>query len=105
MKRQFGLGTRWLLTLFLSAGFFCWTAVPRMKAESEADCQKRVERANQLLHIAIDKNGPHSPDAERRRQELHEARERCWNEFHKWWDPDEHRWHDRQDWDDHDHDH
>src|SRR5271166_1917030 len=82
----------------LLAGMLFFTAVPRAHAESEEDCQKRVARADQLLHVAIEKNGPQSPDAERRRQELHEARERCWNEFHKWWDEDQHRWHDQHDW-------
>jgi hypothetical protein len=102
---------RWLrsvvkpaIAIAFLAGMLFFTAVPRARAESEADCQRRVARADQLLHIAVQKNGPQSEDAQRRRQELHEARERCWNEHHKWWDEDQHRWHDQQDWDDHDHD-
>jgi len=36
---------------------------------------------------------------------LHEAVEHHgWNERHRWWDEDGHRWHSDRDWDDHDHD-
>jgi len=44
-----------------------------------------------------------SKQADRARHELHDARERCWNERHRWWDEDGHRWRSDRDWDDHDH--
>lgn len=90
-------------TVAISAAMLFSMAVPRARADD--DCQKRIEHIDHLLHIAIHNHGPDSPDAQRRRQELHEAREQCWRENHRWWDPDQHRWHDQQDWDDHDHDH
>ena len=104
-------GTRWIrsfmnlaIPIAFMAGMLFFTAVPRAHAESEQQCQRRVARADQLLHIAIEKNGPNSADADRRRHQLHEARERCWNEHHRRWDEDQHRWHEEHDWDDHDHD-
>ncbi len=96
--------TRMVVSATLILGFATVAAVPRAHAESEEECQRRIARADQLLHIAINKNGPRSEDAERRRHQLREARERCWREFHRWWDEDEHRWHQERDWDEHDHD-
>lgn len=98
--------SRMLATFLVSIGLLFFTAVPRAHAEGNDDaCRHRIEHADHRLHDAIDHHGPTSPEAERARHELHEARERCWNENHKWWDEDQHRWHDQQDWDDHDHDH
>lgn len=94
----------WLFTLALTAGVFMFTAVPRMHADDD-DCQKRTARADHRLHEAMEHHGPDSPQAERARHELHEIREQCWQHSHRWWDEDQHRWHDQQDWDDHDHDH
>jgi hypothetical protein len=76
----------------------CFTAVPRAHADSVADCQHRIEKANVKLHDAIDHHGPSSPEADHARHDLQAEREKCWKENHKWWDADEHRWHDQQDW-------
>jgi len=84
------------------AGFLMFTAVP-LRADRD-DCQRRVARADHRLHEAIEHHGYRSEQAERRRHELHEARERCWNANHRWWDEHEHRWHTEHDWDDRDHD-
>src|ERR1700752_5332943 len=65
------------------AGFFMFVGAPHLRAD----------------------DGCQSEQAERRRHELHDARERCWNVNHRWWDEHEHRWHTDHDWDDHDHDH
>ena len=43
-------------------------------------------------------------EADHERRELHEARERCWREHHRWWDEHEHRWREQRDWDERDHD-
>jgi hypothetical protein len=83
------------------AGFLMFAAVPNMRAE---DCQRRVARVDHRLHEAIERHGYASPQAERWRHELHEARVFCWNSRHRWWDEDQHRWHTERDWDDHDHD-
>lgn len=85
------------------AGCLLFTGAPQLRADDD-DCQRRVARADHRLHEAIEHHGPASRQADRRRQELHEARERCWNSSHRWWDEHEHRWHSDRDWDDHDHD-
>jgi hypothetical protein len=76
---------------------------PRLRADDA--CQRRVAHADHRLHEAIEHHGYQSGEAEHWRHELHEARERCWRDEHRWWDEDGHRWHTDQDWDDHDHDH
>ena len=81
-----------------------FTAVPRLHAEDQDRCQRRVAHADHELHEAIEKHGRHSRQADHERREVHEARERCWRESHRWWDEHEHRWHTDRDWDEHDHD-
>jgi len=81
-----------------------FTAVPRLHAEDYERCQRRIAHADHELHEAIEKHGRHSPQADHKRHELQEARERCWGEYHRWWDEDEHRWHTERDWNEHDHD-
>lgn len=81
-----------------------FTAVPRAYADDDDRCQRRVAKADHKLHEAIEHHGWNSRQADHARHELHEARERCWNERHRWWDEDGHRWHSDRDWDDHDHD-
>ncbi|HEX9110196.1 MAG TPA: hypothetical protein VF845_01865 [Terriglobales bacterium] len=85
------------------AGFLMFAGVPSLRADND-DCQRRVARADHRLHEAISHYGYRSRQAERRRHELREARERCWNRSHRWWNEHERRWHTDRDWDDHDHD-
>lgn len=77
---------------------------PRAHAESRDRCQRRIRHAEHVLHEAIERHGRRSRQADHERGELHEARERCWREHHRWWDEHEHRWHEERDWDDRDHD-
>ena len=93
----------WLVSSAVLAGLLFFVSVPRVHAESEEQCQRRIAHADHELHEAIEHHGPNSRQADHERHELHEARERCWREHHRWWDEDQHRWHDQQDWDDHDH--
>ena len=86
------------------AGFLMFTGAPLLRADND-DCQRRVARADHRLHEAIEHHGYRSQQAERRRHELREARERCWNTRHRWWDEHERHWRTERDWDDHDHDH
>ena len=67
------------------------------------DCQQRVSRADHNLHEAIEDHGYESKQAEHARHVLGEVREACWNSDHRWWDPDQKRWHADRDWDDNDH--
>ena len=96
---------RWLASLVVGVALLGFTAVPRAHADDkEEECRHRIEHADHNLHEAIEHHGPNSSAAEHARHELHEARERCWHDYHKWWDEDQHRWREQQDWDDHDHD-
>jgi hypothetical protein len=72
---------------------------------ADDDCQKRIARADHRLHEAAEHHGWDSPQAQRWRHELHEAREYCYQHNHRWWDEDERRWRSDRDWDDRDHDH
>ncbi len=94
-------------TLLASAallGMLAFAGAPRAAAENYDRCQRRIAKADHKLHEAIEHHGWYSRQADHARHELHEARERCWNERHRWWDEDGRRWHSDRDWDDHDHD-
>jgi hypothetical protein len=93
-----------LMSLALVTGLFLFTGVPRAHAESVERCQRRIAHAEHDLHEAIEHHGRRSRQADHERRELHEARERCWREHHRWWDEHEHRWREQRDWDERDHD-
>jgi hypothetical protein len=88
------------LAVLALAGAAILATAPSVRAD---DCQKRTERADHHLHEAIAKHGPESPEAEKYRHELADARAYCWDHSKRWWDEDGHRWHTDHDWDDHDH--
>jgi hypothetical protein len=108
MTLQLGEKKFFVRTLLVSVAFFgmlAFAGAPRASAESYDKCQRRIFKADHKLHEAIEHHGWESRQADYARHELREARERCWNERHRWWDEDGHRWHTDRDWDDHDHDH
>ncbi len=76
-----------------------FVAVPRSHADDRANCQERIEQTEARLQQEIREHGEHSPQADNRRRELNEERERCWNEHHGWWNGSEHQWHTERDWD------
>ena len=96
-------GTKSLAAVALAA-FLIFAAAPLVRAD-EHDCQRRIARADHKLDQAVAHHGYRSRQANSARIELREARERCWNGDHRWWDEHERRWHTERDWDDHDHDH
>ena len=77
-----------LLTLFLVLG----SMVPAQARDRDDKCEKRVHKAEVNLQKAERRHGANSRQAQNRRHELEEARERC-----------RHREHDGDR--DHDHDH
>jgi hypothetical protein len=83
--------------LFFTAG------TPGAYAESRADCEHRVEKAEAKLDQAIRAHGERSGQANDRRRDLDAERERCWDKYHGWWDGHAHQWHDQRDWDHDDH--
>lgn len=81
-------------------------AVPLMHADDDrAKCQHRVEKAEARLDDAIRKHGERSGEAAERRRDLDAERDRCWSQYHGWWDGRTHQWHDQRDWDHDDRDH
>lgn len=77
-------------------------AVPRSSAHDFDDlnrCQQRVERAEARLDRAIWQHGLYSRQAQRRRYELAQARQRCWREHRVWWDSRSNHWRSDRDWD------
>jgi hypothetical protein len=101
-KKYFGKA---MLATITMAGMLAFAGAPRASAEDYGDCQRRIAKADHRLHEAVEHHGWESWQADHARHELHEARERCWDHYHRWWDEDGHRWHSDHDWDDHDHDH
>ncbi len=93
-----------LVAAFALAGFLLLAGTPRAMAD-EHDCQRRIVRADHRLHEAAEHHGWNSPQVDRARAQLHDARVFCWDHYHRWWDEDAHRWHTERDWDDHDHEH
>jgi len=76
-----------VLAIILAAFFLFGSALPARALDRDDKCERRVHRAEENLERAIRRHGEHSRQAEQRRHQLEEARERC------------HRDHDR----DHDH--
>lgn len=68
---------RGILAAVLAAFFLLGSGVPAQAMDRDNKCQRRIERAESNLHKAIRKHGERSRQAEQRRRELREARERC----------------------------
>jgi hypothetical protein len=83
------------------SGFMLFAA-PKVRAD-EHECQERIAKHDHKLHEAIERHGYRSRQAQHEREELREARERCWTTYHRWWDEDERRWRSDRDWRDDDH--
>jgi hypothetical protein len=92
-----------LLVFAALTSLVMFTGVPVVQADNR-DCQRRIVSADHRLDQAVARHGVRSRQAERARNELRAARERCWNNGHRWWDEHERRWRTERDWDDHDHD-
>ena len=85
-KTWFGGMKSWALSVGIAAGLMIFAGgVPKAQAESPEDCQKHIAHAEHDLHEAIEHHGRDSKQANHERRELHDARERCWREHHRWW--------------------
>jgi len=92
------------VAVLLLNGLLVMTAAPSLWADEHDRCRHRIEKAEAKLDHAVAKHGEHSRQAEEKRRDLRAERERCWNEYHGWWDGHNHQWHTDRDWD-HDSDH
>ena len=71
---------RWKSILFVPAlGVLLLTGgVARTQAgDNDRQCEQRIHRAEEKLRKEIDRHGEQSPQAEKRRHELEEARRSC----------------------------
>jgi hypothetical protein len=90
-------GNTAVATLVVGA-LLLFTAAPRAHADDRSKCQHAVEKAEARLDKAIHDNGEHSRQAEDRRRDLNAERERCWGQYHQWWNGKEHRWETEHNW-------
>ncbi len=83
------------------------SAPPRAHGDDDRDkCRHRIEKAEARLANAIQKHGEHSHAADDRRRDLNAERDRCWSQYHAWWNGHDNQWHTERDWDaDHHDDH
>jgi len=72
MKEKTGV-----LAVILAAFFLFGSALPARALDRDDKCQRRIHRAEESLERAIRKHGEHSRQAEQRRHQLEEVRERC----------------------------
>ncbi|OLE87650.1 MAG: hypothetical protein AUG07_00575 [Acidobacteria bacterium 13_1_20CM_2_60_10] len=98
-RRKTVFGSTALATAALG-GFLLLAGVPNAQAHDRNACYRRMQKAEWKLNEAIERHGYYSRQAEHRRHDLREARERCWRERHEWWSERDRRWHRDRDWDD-----
>jgi hypothetical protein len=66
-----------MLAVILAAFFLFGSAVPSMAIDRNSKCERRIQQAEINLQKAIRRHGDRSRQAEQKRRELQEARERC----------------------------
>ena len=98
LKKSLRFAAAHLSAIAMSASLLL-AGVPRAYADDHKKCEERIEKTEAKLDEAIRHHGERSSQAEHRRHELNEERERCWNAHHGWWNGAEHRWHTEHDWD------
>ena len=72
MKQKHGV-----LAVVMAAFFLLGSGVQALAIDRDDKCERRIHQAEVNLQKAIRKHGEHSRQAEQRRHELEEARERC----------------------------
>ena len=72
MKEKTGV-----LAVILAAFFLFGSAPPARALDRDDKCERRIHRAEENLEKAIRRHGEHSRQAEQRRHQLEEVRERC----------------------------
>lgn len=93
---------RILTALVLAALLAAPTAA---RADERDHCRNMIHRDQQRLEWAVANHGRNSMEADISRQNLNEARQRCWDEVHAWWNDRDGSWREVNDWDDYDRHH
>jgi hypothetical protein len=70
-----------LVAVFSAVLFLIAGVTPLSAGDRDGKCAKRIARAEAQLHEAVEHHGEHSRQAEKKRDELHRAREAC-HDFH-----------------------
>lgn len=101
-RKANGFSKGWRMTLLTAAfgGFLLFGAAGRADARDFEKCQRRIDKEEWKLQREINRHGFYSRQAEHKRHELRDARERCWRERERW--EREHGWRHRDrdgDWD------
>jgi len=79
MKARFRkLFVRFGLAAAAMSGLILFAGTPNATAADRDDCRWKVERAERRLEDAVARHGYYSSQARHRREELREARERCY---------------------------
>ena len=88
-----------LATATVMAVALSWfVATPLAHADDHAKCQHAIEKAEARLDRAVHDKGEHSREADDRRRDLNAERQRCWDQYHGWWNGKEHRWETEKNW-------
>jgi hypothetical protein len=66
-----------ILAAVLAAIFLAGSAVPSKALDRDDKCEQRIHKAETNLQKAVQRHGEHSRQAEKRRHQLEETRERC----------------------------
>ena len=76
--QQILLRTKLSIAAFIAVGLLAGT-IPAKAYDRDDDrkCERRIHKAEENLERAVRRHGEHSRQAEARRHELEEARERC----------------------------
>ena len=70
--------TKLSIAALIAFGFVAGTIPARAyDRDDERKCERRVHRAEENLEKAVHRHGEHSPQAERRREQLERVRARC----------------------------
>lgn len=69
--------TRKFMAVLIGAFLLLGSAAPVLARDRDDRCEHRIRKAELNLQKAIRKHGDHSRQAEARRRELEQARERC----------------------------
>ena len=92
------LGKTAVAAIALGALFLFVAAAPPARADDHSKCQHAIEKAEANLDKAIHDHGEHSPQADGRRRDLNAERQRCWDQYHGWWNGKDHRWETEHNW-------
>ena len=94
-----GIGWQFRLTVASLAltGLASLCAAPPAHAD---DCKKQTEKAMKDWNKAVQHEGTKSDAAKYAKNEVRNAQKACYDREHRWWDPEQHRWHYDKDWDD-----